>query len=127
MNKETVKHIEDYLRAAFLSKQQIADREGVTVAEVDEVMMAMNVDDEQEAEQTMSERIKKFAIEAGAEPTGYQDRDWSYSRFDHEKFARLIVGECLGIVSVNDDETMSEADRRARTISREIKEHFGVK
>jgi len=46
-----------------------------------------------------------------------------------DKFGELIVQDCLTIIRMNDNETpwFSEADGRARTILREVKEHFGVK
>lgn len=46
MTEQTQKTIEHYLLASFLSLAQIAERTGVTVAEVDEVMMRMYIPSE---------------------------------------------------------------------------------
>ena len=43
----------------------------------------------------MNERIEELLKQAGAEPSGYQDQEWSYSGFDPAKFAELIVRECM--------------------------------
>ena len=67
----------------------------------------------------MNERIKELAKEA---------RDWGYAEHSgytaqllfEQKFAELIVRECIGIVKqrwINPDEDV---------IAEEIKQHFGV-
>lgn len=43
MTEQTRQDIEQYLLTGFLSLAQIAERTGVTVAEVDEVMMRMHI------------------------------------------------------------------------------------
>lgn len=43
MTEQTRQAIEHYLLATFLSLAQIAELAGVTVAEVDEVMMSMDI------------------------------------------------------------------------------------
>jgi hypothetical protein len=63
----------------------------------------------------MNERIKELAIQAGAQ--GIVKRDF----IDVEKFAELIVRECVVIVA-------DAVDHRepASTYVGKIKEHFGV-
>lgn len=56
----------------------------------------------------MNERIQQLALEC------YNP----YSNFDHEKFAELIVEECVGIAD--------EYDGVGSTIVSRIKHHFGV-
>ena len=68
----------------------------------------------------MNERIKELAKQC------WDERPEGQLHFDNEKFAELIVRECIAIIRMNDDETFSEADGRARTILREVKQHFGV-
>jgi hypothetical protein len=52
----------------------------------------------------------------------------SVSKTFADNFAELIIRDCLTIIRMNDNETpwFSEADGRARTILREVKQHFGV-
>ena len=87
----------------------------------------------------MNERIGKLAVEAGA----YWDHgDWNmpsavyFSERDLEKFAELIVRECVSILSVNEDtkikmgldEPMFKLFKGiAKAYSDNIKDHFGVK
>jgi hypothetical protein len=71
----------------------------------------------------MNERILKLAVEAGV--TGYFAAGTEYATpvplsNEVQKFAELIVGECIGIVKqrwINPDEDV---------IAEEIKQHFGV-
>ena len=66
----------------------------------------------------MNERIDKLLVKAGA----YFGGDGiDYSRFEPEKFAELIVRECIDIVS---DCSVEYCTRPQ--IASEIKEHFGV-
>jgi hypothetical protein len=68
----------------------------------------------------MNERIKELAEQA----TKKYDRlgnEIPFAQPDLEKFAKLIVRECIGIVKqrwINPDEDV---------IAEEIKKHFGVK
>lgn len=59
----------------------------------------------------MNKRIKELALEC------YNP----YSNFDHEKFAELIVKECIDTVL---DSSVEYATRPQ--IAEELKEHFGV-
>lgn len=42
------------------------------------------------------------------------------------EFAKQVIKQCVQIASLNDDETFSEGDIRARSIAKQIKNHFGV-
>jgi hypothetical protein len=72
----------------------------------------------------MNERIGKLAVEAGAH---WEHGDWNmpsavyFSERDLEKFAELIVRECIDTVS----DCSVEYCTRPQIVS-EIKQHFGV-
>ena len=59
----------------------------------------------------MNEKIKQLALQAGFDDRG--SNHTAYMNFDHEKFAELIVRECI--------DNCLDATERDR-----IKEHFGV-
>jgi hypothetical protein len=64
--------------------------------------------------------INSLMWKAGAR---FEMMNWvHYDDFDYEKFAQLIVEECLFIV---DDETKGNWDARVE-IFNDIKKHFGV-
>jgi hypothetical protein len=64
--------------------------------------------------------INSLMWKAGAR---FEMMNWvHYDDFDYEKFAQLIVEECLFIV---DDETKGHWDARVE-IFNDIKKHFGV-
>ena len=76
----------------------------------------------------MNERIEKLAEQAGFDVYGWNENQL-------EKFAELIVQECVGILSVNEDtkikmgldEPMFKLFKGiAKAYSDNIKEHFGV-
>lgn len=73
----------------------------------------------------MNERIRELTEQAGAVTFG--DKICLFGDQDIEKFAELIVRECASIAGMNDDDTLSEGDIRARSIKRQIREHLGVK
>ena len=67
----------------------------------------------------MNERVEKFARECGAWNQVYGNRTFMIDEhFDIEKFAELIVGECVGIAD--------EYDGVGSTIVSRIKKHFEV-
>jgi hypothetical protein len=71
----------------------------------------------------MNERIDNLIAECTSIYTDYNFEHGSFTveYFDKEKFAELIVKECIGIVKqrwINPDEDV---------IAEEIKQHFGVK
>ena len=67
----------------------------------------------------MNQRIEKFARECGAWNQVYGNRTFMIDEhFDIEKFAELIVGECVGIAD--------EYDGVGSTIVSRIKKHFEV-
>jgi hypothetical protein len=78
----------------------------------------------------MNERIGKLAVEAGA----YWDHgDWNmpssvyFSERDLEKFAELIVRECVGVVEGGSFlHNQAPTAIFARECSSAIKRHFGV-
>jgi hypothetical protein len=67
----------------------------------------------------MNERLKEIAIEAQVEHC--------VSHVRLEKFAELIVAECLGIVDDAERGGSNEIwDNAVKFIRRDLQEHFGV-
>ena len=78
----------------------------------------------------MNERIKELAEQAGYKHPDAVGMCEDYAYFDHEKFAELIVRECVGIVEgispgYKDYRDQIE-DAFRRDCMEEIKQHFGV-
>ena len=68
----------------------------------------------------MNERIKELAEQAETKEIGYYF-------FDREKFAELIVRECLSIVDDAERGGSNEVwDNAVKFIRKDLKEHFGV-
>ena len=75
----------------------------------------------------MNSRIQELALQAGFE-NGHQDRNGNSLSGELEKFAELIVGECVGIVEGRGFLHDQAPDAIfARECSSAIKRHFGVK
>jgi hypothetical protein len=79
----------------------------------------------------MNERIQELAEQATTivEMVGPQGYTSSYTNFDREKFAELIVAECVELVSVNRDLAIEDGwnvDEAMSTAINDIEEHFGV-
>lgn len=70
----------------------------------------------------MNERIRKLAEQATKvfEPN---DPDYRYESFDKNKFAELIIQECIG---VTEEYRGTEWGKAAECIGDRIKDHFGV-
>jgi len=74
----------------------------------------------------MNERIRELAEQAGFIDRGTNHT--AYMDFDHEKFAELIVRECMACstwVGKNNTNTV-EPMQTAHAINQRIKQHFGV-
>ena len=76
----------------------------------------------------MNERIQQLAEQATSivEMVGPQGYTSSYANFDREKFAELILQECLVLFEnskVNQEDDVDYGLEEAKNI---IKEHFGV-
>ena len=65
----------------------------------------------------MNERIRELAEQAGYNPVWSTKAD-KEEHFDLEKFAELIIQECVNVL--HDNELWS------RDVSHVLKEHFGV-
>jgi hypothetical protein len=82
----------------------------------------------------MNERIKQLAEQAGYKHPDAVGRCEDYAYFDHEKFAELIVRECLGIVHDAErggsneiwDNAALSWNNALKFIGRDLQEHFGV-
>jgi hypothetical protein len=70
----------------------------------------------------MNERIQKLAEQATTRVDAVLNESMAYTYFDTEKFAELIVKECLVVINqsngVGDDDVIK--------ISQDVKKHFGV-
>jgi hypothetical protein len=76
----------------------------------------------------MNERIQKLAEQATTyiEPTYSSGEGWI---FDKEKFAELIVKECVGIVAKRKDQAIDDSwnvDEAMSMAEMDLEEHFGV-
>jgi hypothetical protein len=80
----------------------------------------------------MNERIKELADEATTivEMVGPQGYTSSYANFDREKFAELIVEECMTTILKESkwywDKDEFERANAVQNAARRLKEHFGV-
>jgi hypothetical protein len=71
----------------------------------------------------MNKRIKELTEQATTEEAD------GFKYFDKEKFAELIVKECIDLVSVNRDLAIEDGwnvDEAMSTAINDIEEHFGV-
>jgi len=72
----------------------------------------------------MNERIKEIAEQVGF---GWDDKyHWYVGSRQMEKFAELIVRECVAICQDVDGEDSIEAKSGRQDCAVEIREHFGV-
>jgi membrane-associated PAP2 superfamily phosphatase len=80
----------------------------------------------------MNERIKELAEQAGMV---YDPDQGQFDNFDEQKFAELIVQECIKkcefvatmAAVTNDGEMSRKCEATANSCSMMIKQHFGVK
>ena len=76
----------------------------------------------------MNERIRLLALQATTyiDPSANDGVCWD---FDKEKFAELIVGECIFVMKSTVDESIDfdrKLDETSSWIESDIKKHFGV-
>lgn len=78
----------------------------------------------------MNERIKELAEQAENYAAEQNDKfGVSYKKTYNEKFAELIVKECILVIQlgITRDGTTTEKFQRSMKHIKQIKEHFGVK
>jgi hypothetical protein len=74
----------------------------------------------------MNERIKTLFIQAGGGVEEENGNLWTYSDdLDPEKFAQLVVKECLDQLLIGDQD--EDYDKGIYWSREQIKQHFGVK
>ena len=73
----------------------------------------------------MNKRIIELEKQAYTEVM--HERGGTYMAFDKEKFAELIVAECIAICQDIDGEDNTDARSGRQDCAVEIREHFGVK
>ena len=78
----------------------------------------------------MNERIKQLAEQAGYKHPDAVGMIEDYAYFDHEKFAELIVKECMRMCEVTEMSFVTHGcdveASGAITVKQFIAEHFGV-
>ena len=75
----------------------------------------------------MNERIKTLFIQAGGGVEEENGNLWTYSEdLDPEKFAQLIVRECIDIAGKEDFDVMMKEGYPCSQTAKKIREHFGV-
>ena len=72
----------------------------------------------------MNERIKELAEQAGYLPDMFGIGHWDMP--ECQKFAELIVRECIEQASIGNGHGNNQWDRALTFASKNIKEHFGV-
>lgn len=72
----------------------------------------------------MNERLEDLMYESGLTAQGCLDMMDDYDRNAIEKFARLIIQDCIDTLSVSDPK--EDFDRGILWSRNQIKEHFGV-
>jgi hypothetical protein len=72
----------------------------------------------------MNERLEHLMYSSGLTASGCWDEMDDYAREAVEKFAELIVRECIDIVEGEDDGELTS--RSVRIAAIRIKHHFGV-
>jgi len=70
----------------------------------------------------MNERIKELAVAAAPANSSIPHSEWNIPKEFVEKFAELIVRECMSLVS----EPGPDMNDTERGILAQIKHHFGV-
>jgi hypothetical protein len=75
----------------------------------------------------MTEQISKLALQCGAWHQVYGNRNFMIDEhFDINKFAQLIVRECIDIASQEDFDVMMKEGYPCSQTAKKIQEHFGV-
>ena len=78
----------------------------------------------------MNERIRELINEATSFKEGLIEGKYDIEVFDKEKFAELIVGECMAcstwVGKVNENVKEPGPIHTAHAINQRIKKHFGV-
>jgi hypothetical protein len=74
----------------------------------------------------MNERIQELAKQAGYKHPDAVGECEDYAYFDHEKFAELIVRECIDIAGKEDFDVMMKEGYPCSQTAKKIKQHFGV-
>ena len=75
----------------------------------------------------MNERIRTLWLQAGGTFTSGNQHEWPSARIDNpEKFAELIVRECIEVIDNTSDNTKLMRPDPYQKIIWAIEEHFGV-
>jgi hypothetical protein len=74
----------------------------------------------------MNERIKELAEQATCFKEGLTEGLYDIEIFDKEKFAQLIVQECVEVCEALKEDDGFDANFARTTCANEIRQHFGV-
>ena len=72
----------------------------------------------------MNKRIEKLIEQCTVQE--FSDCTGGFETFDKEKFAQLIVKECIDIASQEDFDVMMKEGYPCSQTAKKIREHFGV-
>ena len=74
----------------------------------------------------MNERIKELAVAAAPANSSIPHSEWNIPKEFIEKFAELIILECVEQASIGNGHGNNQWDRALTFAAKNIKEHFGV-
>ena len=74
----------------------------------------------------MNERIRELINEATSFKEGLIEGKHDIEVFDKEKFAELLIRECIEQASIGNGHGNNQWDRALTFAAKNIKEHFGV-
>ena len=72
----------------------------------------------------MNERVRNFLKKATSR-VNPEDREWLFYSVDQEKFAELLIQECIEIVNLSNTQSNSQWDKALTFAANSIKENFG--
>lgn len=74
----------------------------------------------------MNKRIQEIAIKAGLLSADYNGFDSNRLTKSEEKFAELLIQECIEIVNLSNTQSNSQWDKALTFAANSIKENFGI-
>ena len=74
----------------------------------------------------MNERIQELAVAAAPANSSIPHSEWNIPKEFIEKFAELIILECVEQASIGNGHGNNQWDRALTFSAKNIKEHFGV-
>lgn len=75
----------------------------------------------------MNERIKQLAVAAAPANSSIPHSEWNIPKEFIEKFAELIVNDCITTLNKRFMGDLNREDMEVRRCIEDVKKHFGVK